>query len=76
MTLTWETKVVGEKPVPVSLSLPKASNGRRKIEAGFPQWEAGDRYSVVVHLMVLRYICLEKFSEATIRLQLNQVRNQ
>jgi len=65
MTLTWETHVLGEKPVLFSLSPPEASNGRRKIEAGFPQWEAGDSYSVVAHLMVLRCIYLEKFRKAT-----------
>jgi hypothetical protein len=76
MTLTWETRVLGEKPVLVSLSPPEASNGRRRIEAGFPQWEVGDRCSVVAHLMVLRCIYLEKFKKATQRLELNQVRNR
>ena len=76
MTLTWESQILGEKPVPFSLSQPEASNGRRKIEAGFPQWEAGDHYPVVAHLMVLRCIYLEKFRKATKRLQLNHVRNR
>jgi hypothetical protein len=76
MTLTWETQVLGGKPVSVSLSPPEASNGRRKIEAVFPQWAAGDRYSVVAHLMVLRWIYLEKFRKGMKRLQLNQVRNR
>jgi hypothetical protein len=69
MTLTWETQVLGKTPVPVSLSPPEASNGRRENETGFPQWEAGDCYSVVAHLMVLRCIYLENFSRATKRLQ-------
>lgn len=76
MALPWETQVMGEKPVPVSLSPPEASNGRRKTEVGFPQWEAGDRYSVLAHLMVLRCMYLEKFRKATKRLQLDQVRNR
>jgi hypothetical protein len=45
-------------------------------EPGPLQWEAGDLYSVVADLMVLRCTSLEKLRKSAKRLVLNQMRNR